>query len=251
MRDAAVGFHCPDCVAEGNKAVRAPRTLAGGAVQAREGVVSMVIIAINAVVFVLTDVARVGPIAEVGAMVAANVLTPSGQVFPGVIDGGYWRLLTSAFLHANLLHVLFNLYALYLFGPLVERALGTRRFIAAYVTMAVVSAVFVYWLSDPRTFTVGASGAVFGLFAMALVLLLRAKQDVRALLVLLAINAVISFQGNISWQGHLGGFVAGLVLGLAVAMPSRERRQLVQWAAYAGLWLAVVVGVVTRTAMLT
>ncbi len=110
-----------------------------------------------------------------------------------------------------MLHIAFNMYALYLFGPFVERALGTWRFIAAYLTMAVVSSVFVYCALEPRgTLTIGASGAIFGLFGMALVLLLKAKQDVRSLLVLLAINAFISTQGNISWQGHLGGFIVGV-----------------------------------------
>lgn len=244
-----MGFQCPDCVEQGRKAVRAPKTLAGGSVPAALGRVSIVIIAINVVVFLLTDVARVTAIDAAGVMSAANVLE-GGRVYPGVADGGYWRLLSSAFLHAGVLHIALNMYALYLFGPLVERALGTARFVLAYVTMAVVSSVFVYWLSDPMGFTVGASGAVFGLFGLALVLLVRAGQDVRALLVLLAINAVISLQGNISWQGHLGGFIAGLALGLAVALPPRERRALVQRLAYAALWLGVVAAVAARTATL-
>ena len=106
-----------------------------------------------------------------------------------VADGDYWRLLTAAFLHGSLLHIAFNMYALYLFGPFVEKALGTVRFIAAYLTTAIASSVFVYWLERPELPTIGASGAVFGLFGMALLLLLRAKQDVTTLLVLLAINA--------------------------------------------------------------
>lgn len=250
MRDAAVGFQCPACVREGAKSVRAPRTIAGGAIPAREGLVTMVVIVLNVAVFVLTDIARIGPVTEAGAMVAANVMDGSGQVYPGVADGGYWRLLSSAFLHAGLLHILFNMYGLYLFGPYVERSLGMVRFVAAYVTMAVVASVFVYWLSDPRSFTVGASGAVFGLFGLALILLLRSRQDVRGLLVLLAINAVISTQGNISWQGHLGGFVAGCVLGAAFAYAPRERRTLVHVGVFTVLWVGVVVGVATRTTSL-
>lgn len=249
MQEASVGFQCPDCVATGQKAVRSVRTMAGGAVPAKAGQVSLVIIAINIVVFVLTDLARVDVISAAGVMSAYNVLD-AGVVYPGVADGGYWRLLTSAFLHAGILHIAFNMYALYLFGPFVEQALGTRRFVVAYVTMAVVASVFVYWLSDPRGFTVGASGAVFGLFGLALVLLVHRKQDVRGLLVLLAINALISTQGNISWQGHLGGFVAGLVLGLAVTLPPRERRTLVQAVVLAGVWLVVVAAVALRTVAL-
>ena len=112
------------------------------------------------------------------------------------------------------------MYALYLFGPYVERSLGTTRFVVAYVTMAVASSVFVYWLTEPDVATIGASGAVFGLFGLALVLLIRTRQDVRGLLVLLAINAFISLQGNISWQGHLGGFVTGALLGAGTRLRS-------------------------------
>jgi membrane associated rhomboid family serine protease len=251
MNDASVGFQCPSCIAEGAKTVRSTRTMAGGAVPAREGRVSMVIIGLNVLVFVLTDVLRISGVTEAGSMIAASVRGEDGTVYPGVAADGYWRLVSSAFLHAGVLHLALNMYALYLFGPFVERALGTWRFIAAYLTTAVVASAFVYVLADPRTYTVGASGAVFGLFAMALLLLLRARQDVTSLLVLLAINAVISTTGNISWQGHLGGFVGGLVLGAAFAYAPRSHRQLVQALAFGALWAGVVAAVVLRTAALT
>ncbi|EFQ84590.1 peptidase, S54 family [Aeromicrobium marinum DSM 15272] len=247
MRDAAVGFQCPTCVAAGRQAVRQPRTLAGGRVQAREGVVTMAIIAVNVVVFALTDIVGTDAITAAGRMVGADVIDTQGRLWPGMDDGGYWRLLTSAFLHAGVLHLLFNMYALYLFGPFVERALGSARYVAAYLTMAVFSGAVVYLLTDPRTFTVGASGAVFGLFGYALVLLVRAKQDVRTLLVLLAVNGVISLAPNISWQGHLGGFIAGLTLGAAVAYAPRERRTLLQVVSVGGLLALSAVIVVARS----
>jgi len=242
MRDAAVGFQCPECIAEGQKSVRAPRTITGGAISMQAGAVSMVLLGINVVVYVLqraTD-GNVNSVFQLGAM----------QGF-AVADGEYWRLLTAAFLHASVLHIAFNMYALYLFGPYVERALGTARFVVAYLTMAVASSVFVYWLTEPQVATIGASGAVFGLFGLTLVLLIRTGQDVRGLLVLLAINAFISLQGNISWQGHLGGFVTGALLGVALAYAPRERRSAVQFTAFAITWLAIVVAVVARTAQLS
>lgn len=241
MRDASVGFQCPECVARGARSVRMPRTLAGGAVQARAGVVSTTLVGINACVY-LVQVLTGG---------LGSPLYQQGTMFPvGVADGEWWRLLTSAFLHLSTLHILFNMYALFVFGPIVERALGTARFVAAYVTTAVVSSVFVMWLSAPFGGTAGASGAVFGLFAMALLLMLRAKEDVRGLLVLLALNVGISFVGSISWQGHLGGFVAGLVLGAAFAYAPRERRTLVQVVAFVALWVGVVGAVVLRSQQL-
>lgn len=242
MRDASVGFHCPSCVSEGAKSVRAPRTIAGGAVSAYEGLVSKILIGLNVVAYIaqLATEDKAGSVFQRGAM----------QSY-AVADGDYWRLLTAAFLHASLLHIAFNMYALYLFGPFAEKALGTVRFIAAYVTAAIASSVFVYWLEKPEVATIGASGAVFGLFGLVLVLLLKAKQDVRTLLVLLAINAVISLQGNISWQGHLGGFVAGCVLGAAFAYAPRDRRRAVQIAVFAVLWVAMIVAVVIRTSQLS
>lgn len=238
MRDAAVGFHCPSCVAEAKKSVRAPRTITGGALPSNAGSVSMVLIYANIVVFLLQKVTEgnANSVFQLGAMQGL-----------AVADGEYWRLFTAAFLHAGILHIVFNMYALYLFGPFVERALGTSRFIVAYVTMAVASSVFVYWLSEPRVATIGASGAIFGLFGLALVLLIRSRQDVRGLLVLLAINALISLQGNISWQGHLGGFVTGVLLGAALAYAPRDRRYAIQFVAFGLVWAGIVVAVVLRT----
>jgi membrane associated rhomboid family serine protease len=241
MRDAAVGFHCPSCVAEAKKTVRAPRTITGGALPANAGSVSMVLVGVNVVVYLLQRLTegQANSVFQLGAMQGL-----------AVADGEYWRLFTAAFLHASILHILFNMYALYLFGPFVERALGTSRFIVAYVTMAVASSVFVYWLTEPQVATIGASGAIFGLFGLALVLFIRAGQDIRGLLVLLAINAFISLQGNISWQGHLGGFVTGVLLGAALAYAPRDRRAAVQFAAFGLVWACIVVAVVLRTAQL-
>ncbi|AXT86410.1 rhomboid family intramembrane serine protease [Aeromicrobium sp. A1-2] len=253
MNDASVGFHCPSCVAEGAKSVRAPRTIAGGAISANAGTVSMVLIALNVAAFLVTLVSggNSGPVFQHGAMLSSSAVNSAGDVLTGVDDGAYWRLLTSAFLHQNLLHIAFNMYALYLFGPFVERALGTARFIAAYLTMAIGASVFVYWLSEPRALTIGASGAVFGLFGMALVFLLKAKQDVSTLLVLLAINAFLSTRGNISWQGHLGGFIFGCLLGLAFAYAPRDRRTLIQVTVFAVMWIGIIGALVVRTGQLT
>lgn len=253
MRDASVGFHCPSCVTEGAKSVRAPRTIAGGALSANVGIVSFVLIGLNVAAYVLTLATggNSGDLFQHGAMLSQSAINSSGETLTGVNDGAYWRLVTSAFLHGSLLHIAFNMYALYLFGPFVEKALGTVRFIAAYLTTAIGASVFVYCLSEPRGLTIGASGAVFGLFGMALMLLLRAKQDVTTLIVLLAINGVISLQGNISWQGHLGGFVAGCILGAAFAYAPRDRKQAVQVLVFAAVWVAMIAALVIRTGQLT
>ncbi len=243
MREAAVGFQCPTCIAEGAKTIRQPKTIAGGTISGNEGRVSLVLIGINVAAYVaqLATNGRIGGVFERGALRGLEVA-----------DGEYWRLLTSAFLHGSTLHLLFNMYALYLFGPFVERALGTSRYIVAYLTAAMAGSVLVYVLANPLTVTIGASGAVFGLFGMALLFLLKAKQDVRTLLVLLAINAFISVAApNISWEGHLGGFLAGLALGAAFAYAPRDRRTLVQAVAVSTLWIVMIAAVVLRTISLT
>lgn len=247
MREASVGFQCPDCVKSGQAAVRQPRTLAGGAISTNAGAVTLAIIAINvAAQFVVMATGGVSGsrFFDTGAMLGLGIY--DGEVH-GVADGEWWRLLTAAFLHGGLLHLAFNMYALYLFGPFVEQTLGRARFILTYVTLAFGSSVLVYLLEDFRTMTIGASGAVFGLFGLALVFLVRTRQNITGMLILLAINGFISLGSNISWQGHLGGFVTGLVLGLMFAYAPKEHRLLVQVATFVVLWAAFIAAVVWRT----
>lgn len=241
MRDASVGFQCPACVAEGRKSVRQPRTLAGARIPLDAGRVSWALIGINVVVYLaqMATQHRDPSIYQLGAMQGYSVAT-----------GEYWRLLTAAFLHGGLIHLALNMYALYLFGPVAERVLGTTRFVGTYLTLAIASSAFVYLLTDPSTATVGASGAIFGLFGLVFILMLKSGQDVRSLLVLLAINAVISLQAHVSWQGHLGGFLAGLLVGAVLAYAPRASRTLWQVAAFVVIWAAIVGSVVVRTGAL-
>lgn len=254
MNEASVGFQCPACLAEGNRSVRRPRTLAGGAVPARESAVTLVMIAINLVAFAGTWLTGGdnGTLNQWGAMLTRSAFSvETGELLTGVADGAWWRPVTSAFLHFGPLHLLLNLYALYLFGPMAERSLGTLRYVLTYLTLAVGSSVVVYWFSPETALTAGASGVVFGLFGFVLVLMLRLGQDVRGLLVLLAVNGFISLQGGISWQAHLGGFVTGLVLAGVLAVAPRRVRPAAYWGALAIVWALCAVGLVARTAQLT
>lgn len=248
MRAASVGFQCPECVSAGQKAVRQPRTMAGGAISTDVGMLTTAIIVINVAAQVLV-MAQGGTARSAffdwGAMLG---LGQYGGELHGVAEGEYWRLLTASFLHSGLLHIALNMYALYLFGPFIEHALGRWRFIVTYLTVAVASSVFVYWLEAPNVQTIGASGAVFAFFGMALILLVRAKQNVTGLLVLLGINAVFSLGAQVSWQGHLGGFVTGCLLGVVFAYGPRERRTLIHIGVFVVVWIAIVVAVAARTA---
>jgi membrane associated rhomboid family serine protease len=253
MRQAAVGFQCPECVAEGAATVRQPRTVYGGHVAAHSDVVTKTLIGINLAVFVIilltggVSSAVLSRLAMIGDVGYIEGIGASG----GVADGAVWRLLTSVFVHVEPLHLAFNMIALWIFGPTLESLLGRLRYLLLYLLCGLAGSVAVYLLTPPLAATVGASGAVFGLLGAMLVVSIKRGYDVRGLLGLLAINAVFSLIGaGISWQGHLGGFLAGLVLGAGIAYAPTERRSAVQGAVFAGLLVLCVLLVVVRTIML-
>jgi len=214
--------------------------MAGGAISTDAGRISFALIAVNVAAF----------IAQMATGGSNGMVTALGEMdSSAVASGDYWRLLTGEFLHASPLHLVLNMVALYLFGPAAERALGSVRFVASYLTMAIAASTFVYLLTLQPT--VGASGAIFGLFGLVFVLLVRAGQDVRNLIVLLVINGLISLNGHISWQAHLGGFLTGILLGAVFAYAPRASRTLWQSLAFAGIWVAILAGVVMHTVTLT
>lgn len=253
MTPASVGFQCPECLREGQASVRQPRTMAGGMMPESIGLVTKLLIGINVLVFAvgLFDAALARDIFATGAM--RGTPPPFAANYPPtLVEGGYWRLLSAAFIHGGIIHILFNMYALSIFGPMLEQTLGRARFIAFYLSTAIASSAVVYLLSDPTIGTVGASGAVFALFGAAIVLSVRRRMDPRPLLVLLAINAVLTFAiPNISWQGHLGGLITGLLLAGALFYAPRSGRTHWQLAAFGTVGVAVVVMVVLRTSALS
>jgi len=239
MRPASVGFHCPDCVAEGARTQRQPRTAAGGLIPQTAGRVTIVLIGLNLVVFLIARFAESQEFYAQSVMLT-ECTPPNCRGYEGVDQGAWWRLGTSVFLHTQILHLLFNMYALWVFGPMLERYLGYLRFLALYLTCGLAGSVVVLWFSDPATPTLGASGAIFGLFGAALVLLRSRGLETSSLMVLIGINLVITFTvPDISWQGHLGGLAAGLGLGAMFAYAPRHRRTVIQAVALGGLWVAL------------
>jgi membrane associated rhomboid family serine protease len=131
---------------------------------------------------------------------------------------------------------------------MLEQAMGYVRFLALYLTTAIASSVTVYWLGPVHGITVGASGAIFGLFGASFAVLRKRGLDLSPLFMLLAINLFITFAvPNISWQGHIGGLVCGLVLGGVIAYAPRNQRTLIQVAAFAAVWVALIVAIIART----
>ena len=273
MRDAAVGFQCPSCVAEGAKATRSNRTPYGGTRRpGPQGVVSKTLIGINLAVWMLI----LGTGGATSKWVDRLSLIPNGQCsagrggyYPGITDpttcrtavngtwfdgvatGAPWQLLTSMFTHVEVFHIGFNMLALWILGPQLEMVLGRARYLGLYLLSGLVGSVAVYWLSGQATPTLGASGAIFGLMGALLVLAYKVRADLSQLLTWIGLNAALTFFGSgISWQGHLGGFIGGVALAGVIAYAPRERRTAWQAAGFGAVALLVVVAILARTAAL-
>jgi membrane associated rhomboid family serine protease len=213
MRGAAVGQHCVDCAQEG-AAQRRTRPLVRGASGAP--VVSYGLIALNVLAFI-------------GQMSSAQLDSELVLWSPAVADGQIYRLLTSAFLHYGAMHLLLNMWALYVVGPSLEGLLGRARFSALYLLSALGGSVTVYLLAPLTTATAGASGAIFGLFGATLIVGRRLRMDVGWVVAVIVINLVFTFTiPRISWQGHLGGLITGLLVAFAYVYPAPAHRNRVQ-----------------------
>ncbi|MFI7438819.1 rhomboid family intramembrane serine protease [Nonomuraea indica] len=235
MRDAAVGFQCPECVAEGNKGVRQARSTFGGSV-VRTPYVTWAILALNAIVF--------------GAQyLLGNRVTLQLAMWPaGVAMGEYHRLITAAVVHGGIFHLVVNTWALYVVGPYLERAFGHVRFLGLYVLSALGGSVLGLWLDPLDQPSVGASGAVYGLFGAIFVVNRRLNMDVRGIAVLIGLNLVITFLfPTISWTGHIGGLVTGAALAAALAYAPKGNRTLWQVAALIGALAILLALVFVRT----
>jgi membrane associated rhomboid family serine protease len=171
-----------------------------------------------------------------------------------IADGQWWRLVTPMFLHSPFLiwHIVFNMLALFIYGPYVERAYGTRRFIAQYLVAGFVAGAVSYTFGPCNVYGLGASGAIFGIIGVLLVYLYKRRrstvegQFLRGLLVLVGINFLIPFVfTGIDVYAHLGGLGAGLLLGAGMdsggSEPSPTPRQWATLAAVVALGLLLVV----------
>lgn len=218
MRSAAVGHQCVECVQEGARTIRQPRTRFGGRERSGTPVVTYALIAVNVLVFIVQ-------------MAVGNLEKQLSLWPPAVADGQLYRLATSAFLHYGATHLLLNMWALYVVGPPLESWLGRLRFGALYTLSGLGGSVLVYLLTT-NSATAGASGAIFGLFGATFVVGKRLALDVRWVVVVIVINLVFTFVAPaISWQGHLGGLATGVVVAAAYVYAPNQGRNLVQAAA--------------------
>ena len=218
---AAVGVHCPECVREQrakfteNRRASGPSSLTVArrrfAMLDQKGTV--VLIAVSVAIWLLDQVSG-GFLSQWLAYNSALLPTQP------------WRIVTVLFVHSGVFHILFNMWALFIFGRMLENMLGTWRFLALYFISGIAGSMLVTFLA-PGTWVVGASGAIFGLFAAFFVLQRSLGNNAVQLLVIIGLNLVIGFLPgtNISWQAHVGGVLAGFVTGFVFSRTRNVRQR--------------------------
>lgn len=242
-----MGFHCPQCVEEARRRRPTQRTQFGAPVRADERpVVTWTVIGICVLLYALQVLPQyLGAAGErvpdlTQHFAYAPLHTSEHPLYPVEL----WRMLTSAVVHSpsNAAHLLFNMVALWFIGRVLEPAVGRWRYIALLVLSALGGSVAVMYLSDPTIPTLGASGAVFGLFGALFILLRASGGQSGGVIVLVGINMLISFTvPNISWQGHLGGLLVGLLCALVIAkIPRGRSRSLLHGLGLGAIFLALV-----------
>jgi membrane associated rhomboid family serine protease len=252
MREAAVGHQCPECVAEGRRTQRQKRTAFGASHIGQAGYATITLIVINAVMLIASALSsKTGGSAlfggGLGGLLGGNTplltklavigqcQTSDGQLVPcGVSDGEFYRLFTAMFMHYGVIHLLFNMWALWVLGRTLEAMFGPARFLAIYLVCGLGGDIAAY-LFQPQGLTAGASGAIFGLFAVLFVALRRLRLSTSTVLPVIVINLIFTISvPGISISGHLGGLVTGALVGAGVAYAPRANRTAIQVAVIAG-----------------
>jgi membrane associated rhomboid family serine protease len=273
MNEATVGHQCPECVAAGRRTQRSARTAFGGTHAGEHRHVTMVLIGLNVavalVVLVIGGTQAAGgggwggllggitPAHVWGGMITGEpgvtiaYTDGSGGVLDtaaGVVNGDYYRLVTSMFLHYGIFHLLLNMYALWIVGGVLEPLLGRTRFLALYLVSGIGGGVATYLFGSVTTISAGASGAVFGLFGAFYILMRRLGRDTSMITMVLVVNLVLTFLvPNISIWGHLGGLVTGGLIALGLAYAPARNRTPVQAGTVAGLAVLLLALTMVRT----
>lgn len=242
---APVGIQCVDCVQAGRREMRPVRTTLGQRHYDNPVLVTTALIVVCGIAWA----------AQLLTPAAGPDVTDYGAFAPFLGESEPWRFVTGAFLHSDAfplgaVHIGLNMYVLWILGRVLEPALGRWVFLASYLVLGFAGHVAFLLLSGgPRdigyyTGAVGASGAIFGFFGMMIPLARRLMTDLQSMLVVVGINLAIGFTfPNIAWQAHIGGLVAGLVVGFLIDRTASARRPGMPWLILAGT--AVVLGAAT------
>lgn len=263
MHQASVGFHCPECLAQGHtRVIRGPAALGPA-----QPLLTLVLMGLNIAVWVVGqiiwrshDVLNTSPEAISKGALFASLPTRVAHIgdrivgytdYVGVAHGEWYRLLTSGFMHAGIIHLGMNMWMLYLLGRIMEVQLGRARFGLIYFASLFAGSLGALLLS-PNSATVGASGALFGLMG-AILAIARARgiamRDT-GLLWIVGINLVITFtlSSYISVGAHVGGLIGGAIAGFVIVdvperlrSADRRKRSVLTWAGGVGLCVVFVV----------
>jgi membrane associated rhomboid family serine protease len=224
---ASVGFQCRECVQGGGAALRPARTEFGGAAVRDPALVTKILIGINVVVWGLQYLISAS---------ALDHLYMQGQL---VAQGQWYRMITSVFFHTEILHIGMNMWSLWVIGPAIEQLLGRWRYLGLYLVSGLAGSAL-QLIVAPDTLSLGASGAIFGLLGALVVLQRKRGYQLGPIVAIILVNLVATFAiPGISWEAHVGGLVAGALVGLGLAHAPQRNRALVQWGTM-GLTLAVV-----------
>ncbi|MGO4534906.1 rhomboid family intramembrane serine protease [Leifsonia sp. 2MCAF36] len=221
----AVGVVCPECMAE--QRATHPRTKPAWLTRftgAGAPVVTYAIIALCVVVFIIQT------LGDLLGLQVTNALRYAGAYsYPAAVSGAFepWRMFTSIFAHANVIHLALNMYTLWVFGMALEPVLGRARYLALFLISGFAGSVGVLLLASPVVPVVGASGAIFGLFGAFFIIQRRLGGNGTQMLILLALNLGIGFLPgfNIAWQAHVGGLIGGFLVGLIFVETRQVRRR--------------------------
>lgn len=239
MTTTAVGMRCPDCARQRTRVVRMREMTS-------EPRVTYALILVNVLVYLVEGSYSVSQGALGGSLYDKGALLGSVPGLPGqgVAHGQWWRLIVSGFLHESVLHIGLNMVVLYFLGRLVEPMLGSLKFAVIYF-VSLLTGSFGALLLTPHTFTVGASGAIFGIAGAAVVELRARRISVMesGIGMLILINLFFSFTSSgISIGGHIGGLIGGALAALALQEGARRRSEALGFAACALIAAASVAG---------
>jgi membrane associated rhomboid family serine protease len=266
MIPAPVGHQCPECVAEARREYRRGPGRQVAAANLKATPVTKLLLIAMGIGYVWELIVAGGPgslfegpdglhLIDAGALVPVGLGPQAFDFTAGVVGGQWWRLVSSMFLHAGLIHLALNSYVLWIFGNEIERQIGRFTTLAVFLVTGVFAGASSFAFAPRLTVGVGASGAIFGLVGafIAYNYLRRhhvmAQARLRSALSMLLINLIIGFSiPGIDWRAHVGGLVAGLVAGFAVdpSRPAALRRTF----AAVGL-LALLVGAVALVTIRT
>ncbi len=277
MTPAPVGFRCPQCMADQRRSSTVggrPRVVTrqqtrsrwergrgrGGVYGGGDGIsVTRVLVAINVLVF-FAELAT-GAVSRSGGLISgygsAAAMHSMGDLAPYdvIVRHEYWRMFTVMFLHFDLIHIAFNMWALWVVGTYLEALIGHAKFLVLYLVAGFAGSVLIVYAAPVASPTVGASGAIFGLFgALALYAFVYRNRDFASravlgnMLFVIALNLFITFTfAGISWEGHIGGLIGGAALMGAYLLGGRRSPHGRFSGSDVALTLAIVVALVALT----